>query len=83
MTEITYEYETIRVEQSGKVIKFRPCDLTYDNRMELMRAVEDIPLPQLSGYVGFLKNQSVEVRQEALEEALGVSFPIGDDDYEE
>ena len=78
MTEINYENGVVVVSQYGvSTIRFRPCDLNHESRLELMRGVADIAGMQLAGDIGFLKTQSVEVRQAALEEALGVSFPCG------
>ena len=85
MTEITYENGVVVVSQYGvPTIRFRPCDLNYDSRKELFAAVMDVhSIAQEAGKIGFLKTQPVEVRQDALEEALGVSFPRGAGDYDE
>lgn len=78
MTEIAYENGVVVVTQYGvSTIRFRPCDLDFKSRSELMRGVADIAGTQLAGDIGFLKTQPIEARQEALEEALGVSFPCG------
>ena len=84
MTEITYKNGIVVVSQYGlTTIRFRPCDLDYESRMELTDAVVDMQRPKEAGSPGFLKTQPVEVRQEALEQALGVSFPCGAGDYDE
>ena len=84
MTEINYENGVVVVSQYGvSTIRFRPCDLNFESRSELMRAVAEIARAQLAGAVGFLKTQTADVRQAALEEALGVSFPRGTGDYDE
>ena len=78
MTEITYVNGVVVVSQYGvSTIRFRPCDLNFNSRTELVGAVMDMPISQEAGVVGFLKTQAVEARQEALEEALGISFPLG------
>lgn len=78
MTEITYENGVVVVSQYGvSTIRFRPCDLDFNSRTELVGGVMDMPISQEAGDVGFLKTQSVEDRQRALEEALGISFPLG------
>ena len=78
MTEITHENGIIEINQYGvSKIRFRPCDLDYDSRMALAKGASGLSDRQIAGVVGFLKTQPVEVRQEALEETLGVSFPCG------
>ena len=78
MTEINYENGVVVVSQYGvSTIRFRPHDLNYESRMEITEAVMDMQYPKEGGGVGFLKRQPAEVRQTALEEALGVSFPRG------
>ena len=84
MTEITYENGVVVVSQYGvSTIRFRPCDLNFNSRTEVLGAFMDMPISQEAGEVGFLKTQPVEVRQEALEEMLGVSLPCGTGDYDE
>ena len=78
MTEITYKNGIVVISQYGlTTIRFRPCDLDYESRMELTEAVVDMQRPKEAGKPGFLKTQPVEARQRAIEEATGVSFPCG------
>ena len=77
MATITYDDGNLKVEQYGHKVQFRVCDLTYESRTELMRAAGDIAPAQMAGAVGFLRTQSADVRQAAIEEILGVSFPLG------
>ena len=77
MTTIIYEDGIVRILQSGVEITFRPRDLTHEDRHALTRAIADVASPQTAGAIGFLKEQSRDVRQAAIEEILGVSFPLG------
>ena len=78
MTEINYENGVVVVSQYGvSTIRFRPCDLDYDSRVAMYKAVTEVAGPGETGAIGFLKTQPVEVRQTALEEATGISFPRG------
>lgn len=78
MTEITYENGVVVVSQYGvSTIRFRPRDLDYDSRMAMWKAGKELVTSKEAGEAGYLRTQPVEVRQAALEEALGVSFPCG------
>ena len=83
MTKITYKDGIVTVSQHGVTeIRFRMCDLDYDSRVALAKGASGLSNRQIAGVIGFLKTQPIEVRQEALEQALGVSFPcgVGDDE---
>lgn len=75
MTEVIYEDGRLTIIQSGAKISFRPCDLEYGRRQELIAAVMDIAVHQEAGEVGFLRDQPVEVRKTTIEEIMGVSLP--------
>ena len=78
MTEITYENGVVVVRQYGvSTIRFRMCDLNYESRVDIARAVMEMVGPLTAGVVGYLKTQPVEDRQRAIEEVLGVSLPRG------
>ena len=77
MTEITYKNGYLSIIRANNRVRLRPCDLEYEDVRALALALADLAAPQLAGAIGFLKTQPVEVRQQALEEALGVSFPLG------
>ena len=84
MTEITYEDGIIVMTQYGvSTIRFRMCDLNYESRVDIARAVMEMVGPLTAGVVGYLKTQPVEDRQRAIEEALGISFPLGMGDKDE
>ena len=68
MTEVTYENGRVDITTAtGMRVGFRMCDIDYDSRSDIVRAVSDIPPPQDGGEAGFLHTQPVEERQRAID----------------
>lgn len=72
-THITYENGRLDITTAnGTHIGFRVCDIQFNDRTALVRAVNDICPAQQAGEIGFLKTQPVEERELVLEEIFGI-----------
>ena len=76
-TTATYKNSVLEIRQTGTEIRFRPCDLSFEDRIILLEAIGDVSVAEVIHTIGYLKTTPVEERQAAIEEALGVSFPCG------